>query len=118
MATIRITDLTLQAIIGTNDWERRIKQEVVINIALELDATKPAKSDNIKDTVDYKILTKRIIELVEGSQFYLIERLADRILKLALENKRILSASVRVDKPLALRFAKSVSIELTGKNKR
>ncbi len=117
MATIRITDLTLQAIIGTNDWEREVKQEVVINVTLEFNAAKATQSDNLKDTVDYKVLTKRIIQLVEHSQFFLIEKLADSILKLALDNKRVLSAAVRVDKPLALRFAKSVSIELKAQNK-
>ena len=62
MATIRITNLRLKTIIGINDWERTTKQTVVINIALEFNASRPAKSDNIKDTIDYKTLTKKVIK--------------------------------------------------------
>ena len=117
MATIRITNLRLRAVIGINDWERDIKQDVVINVTMEFDADRAAKSDNIKDTVDYKAITKKIIKLVEGSQFFLLEALADRILTIAMEDRKVLSAAVRVDKPQALRFADSVSVELNKQRK-
>ncbi len=111
MATIRITDLTLEAIIGINSWERTTKQEVILNIALDFDSSKAAKSDNIKDTVDYKSLKKSIMTLVESSQFMLLERLVERVLDLIMEHQKVTHATVRIDKPRALRFAKSVSIE-------
>jgi len=117
MAIIRITDLTLKTIIGTNDWERKVKQKVVINIDIELDVSKAAKSDKIQDTLDYKALTKKIIKRVEASKYYLLEKLSSEVLKIVMEDRRVKAASVRVDKPLALRFTKSVSIEVKDKRK-
>ncbi|MCC6759345.1 MAG: dihydroneopterin aldolase [Candidatus Omnitrophica bacterium] len=111
MATIRITDLTLEAIIGINSWERTTKQEVIINITLDFDSSKAAKSDNIKDTLDYKDLKKSIMTLVESSKFMLLEKLVERVLDLIMKDPKVLKATVRIDKPRALRFAKSVSIE-------
>jgi D-erythro-7,8-dihydroneopterin triphosphate epimerase len=112
MATIRITNLKLRTIIGINEWERDTKQDVVINVSLEFDATSAAKSDDIKDTVDYKAITKKIIKLVEESEFFLLETLADRIMAIALGDPKVQEAAVRVDKPQALRFSDSVSVEL------
>ena|SRR3989338_5296827 len=117
MATIRITDLRLRAVIGVNDWERGHKQDVVINVALEFDARKACASDNIRDTVDYKAITKRIITAVEASDFLLLEKLTDTVLNIVMEDPKVKGAMVRVDKPFALRFADSVSIELSKKRR-
>ena len=117
MATIRITNLKLRTIIGTNDWERECKQDILINIKIGFDATKASKSDNIKDTIDYKLLTKRIIGEIEPSSFFLLEKLAKHILEIIMENPLVKEATVRIDKPLALRFADSVSIELNEKQR-
>lgn len=116
MAIIRITDLTLRAIIGTNAWERTTKQKVVINVTLEYNSAKASKTDNIQYAVDYKIITKKIIDRVTRSRFFLLERLANMVLKTVMENKVVRTASVRIDKPRALRFAKSVSVELSAKH--
>lgn len=110
---IYIRDLTLRCIIGVYPEERREKQDVVINIVLECDHSAAAKSDNLNDAVDYKGLKKQVIKLVEASQFNLIETLADRIARLCLENGRVLRATVMVDKPAALRFARSVAVEIS-----
>lgn len=112
MATIRITDLRLRTIIGINDWERKSKQDVIINVSMEYDATKSAKSDDINDTVDYKALSKEIIKKVEGSSFFLLEKLAYTILNIVMTHSLVEKAHVCVDKPFALRFADSVSVEL------
>ena len=113
MATIRIADLKLRTIIGTNDWERRTKQDIIINISLDYAATKAAKTDALKDTIDYKAMTKKIIKAVEGSDFFLLEKLTDMVLKIIMEDVRVLKATVRIDKPQALRFSQSVSVELS-----
>ena len=113
MSTIRITDLKLKAIIGINAWERTTKQVVIINLSLDFNSTKAAQSDNIKDTVDYNALKKAIIELVERSKFQLLEKLVENVLDLIMEDQKVLQATVRIDKPQALRFAKSVSLEST-----
>ena len=115
MATIRITDLRLRAIIGVNDWERKHKQDVVINVMMEFDAQKACASDSIQDTVDYKTITKRVIKAVEASDHLLLEKLAAAILDIVMEDHKVTGATVRVDKPFALRFADSVSIELSKK---
>ena len=117
MAIIRITNLKVRGIIGINDWERITKQAVIINIALEFDAGRAAKTDNINDTIDYKTLTKKVIKTVEESHFNLLEALTHVLLDLVMENPRVNAAAVRVDKPKALRFADSVSVELSKKRK-
>lgn len=117
MAKIRITDLRLRAIIGTNDWERKKKQDVVVNIVFDYDAARASASDHLRHAVDYKEMTKAVIKEVEASRFFLLEKLAAVILKTVLTFPKVKEASVRVDKPKALRFADSVSVELTRKRK-
>jgi len=112
MAKIRITDLRLRTIIGTYDWERETKQEVVVNIVIDFDASKASVSDDLKDTLDYKAITEKIIKDMETSSFFLLEKLGRSILDIVMENVLVSEASVRVDKPNALRFADSVSVEL------
>lgn len=114
MAKIHIKNLKLRAIIGIEEWERKNKQDIVINILIDFDATKSAQTDDINDTVDYKIITKKIINLVETSNYFLLEKLTDNILKIVTNNKKVLAATVRVDKPFALRFSDSVSVELSS----
>lgn len=117
LAIIRIKNLALRTIIGTTEYERRDRQDVIINIALEVDASKAAETDDIKDTVNYRTLTKRIIKEVEGSNYYLLEKLADSILGIVMDMEDVLWARVQVDKPHALRFAESVSIEMKAEKK-
>ncbi len=118
MAIVRITNLTLKIIIGTNDWERTIKQKVVINAEFEYNSSKAAMTDDFRYAVDYKVITKKIIKKIQNSRFFLLERLTDCVLRLIMENKAVQRATVRIDKPRALRFAESVSIELSAKRPR
>ncbi len=113
MATITIENLKLRTIIGIFDWERENKQDVIINIKLDFDAQKATQSDDINDTIDYKTLTKAVIEKVEESSYFLVEKLAKEILNICMNNPLVQKASVKVDKPFALRFAESVSLELS-----
>jgi len=115
MATIRISDLSLRAIIGTNDWEREKEQDILINVEIDFDASRAAQTDDIKDTVNYKEIKQNIIKLVEQSQFFLVEKLASEILNVVMQDSKVQKARVRIDKPQALRFAKSVSVELKQK---
>jgi D-erythro-7,8-dihydroneopterin triphosphate epimerase len=109
---IRINDLQLRCIIGVNDWERTQKQDVIINITLYADLHKPCQTDNLADSVDYKEIKKEIIAMVENSSFNLIERLAGEIATICLVPPLVEAVQVRVDKPGALRFAKSVGVEI------
>jgi D-erythro-7,8-dihydroneopterin triphosphate epimerase len=107
---IHIKNLHLRTIIGVYDWERSDPQDVIVNVWLQFDAAQPAKTDEIADTLDYKGLKQRIMEEVERSSFHLLERLAARILDVAMEDAKVLEATVEVDKPHALRLADSVSV--------
>ena len=118
MAKVDITDLKLRTIIGANDWERNVCQDVVINIVLCYDAGKACSSDELKDAVDYKAMTKKVIRLVERSKFFLLEKLAASVLDIIMAEKRVVEARVKIDKPFALRFASSVAVELTQKRSR
>lgn len=109
---IRINDLALKCIIGINDWERTQKQDVLINVVLFADLNKACQSDDLKDSVDYKQVKQEIIAMVEKSSFYLIERMAGEITKICLSHSLIKAVQIMVDKPGALRFAKSVGIEI------
>src|ERR1043166_4665865 len=109
---ILIKDLMLRCVIGLGEEERREKQDVLINLILWADLRNAAASDSIKDAVDYSALKKRIITLVEGSQYHLAETLADRVATLCLEEAAVLQVQVTVEKPTALRFAHSVGVEI------
>ena len=109
---IHIRDLHLRCVIGIYEDERRTKQDVMINVTLYADCRAAGQSDRIEDTVDYKTIKKRVIAMVEASDYFLVERLAERITELCLENERVHAARVVVDKPGALRFARSVAVEI------
>jgi FolB domain-containing protein len=113
LATVKIKDLALRCVIGLNDWERRKKQDVLINIEFEFDAARAVADDNGELTVDYKTITKRVITGVEGSSFQLLESLANLVLNLVMESPGVLRATVEVDKPHSLRFADSVSVRFS-----
>jgi FolB domain-containing protein len=109
---IRIHDLLLRAVIGINEEERRDRQDVLINIALYANLRSAGVSDDIRDAVNYRTLTKQVIKRVEESQFYLVEKLAAEIAAICLEDPRVERVQVRVEKPGALRFARSVGVEI------
>ncbi len=111
---IHIKNLRLKTIIGINGLERAEKQNVIVNVEVELDASRATETDRIEDTINYKTLTKRIINEVELSEFYLLEQLAHHILNIVLEDKKVIRGTVEVDKPQALRFANSVSVSCSG----
>ena len=109
---IQIKDLHLRTIIGINEQERRNRQDVLINITLYTDTRAAGRSDDIDDAVNYRTITKQIIELVEGSSFFLVEKMAAEIAAICLADPRVERARVRVEKPGALRFARSVGVEI------
>jgi D-erythro-7,8-dihydroneopterin triphosphate epimerase len=113
MDRILISDLLVRCIIGVNDEERRDKQDVVVNVAISTDLSKAGKSDRFEDAVDYRDIKKRIMAKVENSQFHLVEAMAEAIAGICLEQPAVTEALVRVEKPSALRFARSVGVEIT-----
>jgi FolB domain-containing protein len=113
MDRIHIRDLSLRCIVGINPEERTNKQDVIINVTMWADLRKACASDAIEDTIDYKSIKKSILAMVEGSSFFLVERLAEEVCALCLRDERVRRVTVSVDKPGALRFARSVAIEIT-----
>ena len=112
MDYIEIKDLLLRTVIGVNADERLNRQDVVINITLFTDTRTAGRSDELSDTVNYRDVTKQVISLVEGSQFLLVEKLAEEIARLCLENVRVQRVRVSVEKPGAVRFARSVGVTI------
>lgn len=112
MDKIIIRDLTLRTIIGTFPEERREKQDVIFNIELICDLAPAGQSDRLNDTVDYKTMKKNIIAMADHSEFMLIERLAQAVADVCLADKKVCKVKVTVDKPGALRFCRSVAVEI------
>ncbi|MBF0182698.1 MAG: dihydroneopterin aldolase [Magnetococcales bacterium] len=109
---IVIRDLLVRCVIGIQEWERNTRQDVLINLTLYTDTRAPGQSDRIGDAVDYKKLTKKIITRTEQSQFFLVEALAEEIARVALEHPLVRQTRVTVEKPGALRFARSVGVSI------
>lgn len=109
---IHIRDLLLRTIIGVNPEERRDRQDVIVNLTLYTDVRAAGESDDMAHTVNYRSVTKRVIELVESSQFYLVEALATAIARTILAEFPVERVRVSVEKPGALRFARSVGVEI------
>jgi len=112
MDRIHIRDLVVQGIIGINADERVTAQDILVNITLWVDTRDAAKSDDIDDAVNYRTVTKRIISHIQDGAPMLVERLAQEIADLCLEDERVAKVEVTVEKPGALRYARSVGISI------
>lgn len=110
MDTIFISDLRVETIIGVNEWERATPQTVSIDLEIACDCRKAAASDAIDDTVNYKLVCKRVANFVSVSKFQLVETLAERIAALVMEEFPVPWLKVRVSKPGALRLARDVGV--------
>jgi FolB domain-containing protein len=109
---IVIRDLLVRGIIGVNEWEREKRQDILLNLVLYQDMRAAAISDSIEDSLNYRTLTKAIIQYVETSSHHLVESLATEIARIAVVDSNAAKAVVRVEKLGALRFAKSVGVEI------
>jgi|TARA_B110000444_G_scaffold58463_1_gene54443 7,8-dihydroneopterin aldolase/epimerase/oxygenase len=110
--TIYIKDLRIKTIIGIFDWERKVKQEVSIDLEFPFDCKKAAATDAIEDATDYKAIAKGVIKFVEESSFQLQETLAENIAELVKNDYGIKSIKLRVSKPGAIRGAKDVGLTI------
>ena len=116
-ATIKIQNLRLRTFIGFNAEEKTKQQDVVINIEIKYRISEAALNDQIEDALNYKTITKAVIQHVEQGRFLLLEKLVSDIVKISSEHPDVAYAKVTVDKPHALRFADSVSLTLEHHNK-
>ncbi|NLJ13429.1 dihydroneopterin triphosphate 2'-epimerase [Denitrificimonas caeni] len=114
MARIRIKDLRLRTYIGINEDEIRNKQDILINITLLYPADDAVQINEISHALNYRTITKEIIQHVEENRFALLERLTQDVLDCVMRHQRVRYAEVEVDKPHALRFSESVSVTLNA----
>ncbi len=110
---ITIHDIELRCIVGVYPEERHEKQDVVVTVTLHADLTRAGKSDDVNDTVDYKSVKKTIVDMVESSSYQLIEALAQAVADACLAFDGVERVDVRVEKPGALRFARTVAVEIS-----
>jgi dihydroneopterin aldolase len=110
--TIFLRGLEVECIIGFIDWERRVKQTVVIDLELPVDCRAAAISDEVEDTLDYKKVAKRVIAFVEASEYKLVETLAHRLALLLLEEFGVAWIRLSVNKPGAIRGSRDVGMSI------
>jgi len=110
MDIIYLGDLRIETIIGIYDWEREIKQTVCLDIEMATDIRKAASSDHIDDTLDYKAVSKRLIDFVGSSEFQLVETLAERITEIILDEFNVPWVRLRLNKKGAIRGASDVGV--------
>ena len=110
MDIIYLHDLKIDCVIGIWEWERRIKQRIIIDLDMAWDIRPAAASDRIDDTLNYKAVAKRLISYVEASEFQLVESLAENVARLVLEEFPVPWVRLRVNKKGAVRGATDVGI--------
>jgi dihydroneopterin aldolase len=104
--------LTAECVIGFIDWERRVKQTVVVDLELPVDCRQAAVSDDVTDTVDYKKVSKRVLAFIEASEFKLVETLAQRLALLILEEFGVEWIRLSINKPGAIRNSRDVGVSI------
>ena len=112
MDKIFLSALTTECIVGIWDWERRVKQRVVLDIEMATDIRRAATTDHIDDTLDYKKVTKRVLAFVEASEYQLVETLTENIAKIIVTEFGVSWVHVRLNKQGAIRGARDVGIDI------
>ena len=107
---IFLRGLAVECIIGFIEWERRVKQTVVVDLELPVDCRRAATNDDVADTVDYKRVAKRVQAYIEASEFKLVETLAHRLALLLLEEFAVEWVRVSLNKPGAIRNSRDVGV--------
>ena len=117
MDIIYLHDLKIECVIGIWEWERRTKQFIIIDLDMATDIRRAAASDHIDDTLNYKAVSKRLIEFVGHSQFQLVETLAEKVAEILLAEFKLTWVRVRVNKKGAVRGAGDVGVIIERGNK-
>ena len=109
---IFLRGLEVECIIGFIDWERRVKQTVVIDLELPVDCRAASVRDEVEDTLDYKRVAKRVIAFIEASEFKLVETAAHRLALTLLEDFGIEWVRLSINKPGAIRGSRDVGVSV------
>lgn len=110
MDIIFLRGLQIETVIGIYDWERTIRQTVILDLEMAADIRKAAASDDIADTLDYKAVSKRVISFVEDSEFFLVETLAEKIARIIIDEFNVPWVRLTLNKKGAIRGASDVGI--------
>jgi len=117
MDLVLIEGLEVRTVIGIYDWEREIRQTVRLDLEMAWDISQAGKTDNIEDTLDYKSVSKRLIDFVEGSEFGLIESLAEHCASIILKEFKVPWLRLKMSKPGAVRGSENVAVLIERGNK-
>lgn len=112
MDIVFINQLEVRTVIGVFDWEREIKQKLVFDLELATDIRTAAKTDDLSDTLDYKAISHAVHDLVEASEYQLVETVAEKVAELILNNFPVKWLSLTLNKPGAVSVAQSVGVKI------
>jgi len=112
MDKIFLRELKVETIIGIWEWERKIRQTVIVDLEMSADIAKAAATDDVADTLNYKSVAKRIQSFVADSSFQLVETLAESIAEIIREEFGVAWVRVTVHKPGAIRGSRDVGIDI------
>ncbi len=118
MDIIFLRDLKIETIVGIYDWERKVKQTVILDLEMATDVKKAASTDKIEDALDYKAIAKRLISFVGESEFELVETLAERIAEIILIEFDVSWLRLSLNKIGAIRGARDVGVVIERSKKK
>jgi 7,8-dihydroneopterin aldolase/epimerase/oxygenase len=110
MDIVFIRELKVDTLVGIYDWERRLRQHVILDIEMGADIARAARSDKIEDTLDYKSVTKRVIQFVRDAEFGLVETLAEKVAEIIMQEFQVPWVKITLQKPGAVSGTKSVGV--------
>ncbi|MCL4151825.1 UNVERIFIED_CONTAM: hypothetical protein GTU68_004355 [Idotea baltica] len=110
MDIVYINDLKIDTIIGIYDWEREVRQTISLDLEMGTDIRQAAATDDIQYTLNYKAVSKRLIDFIEGSEFFLVETMAEQVAEIVREEFKVPWLRLRIGKPGAIRGARDVGI--------
>jgi len=113
MDEVFIEDLLIRSVIGISDREREQPQDILVNVTLYTDTSRAGRSDDVNDSINYRTVAKTILAHTEKVSRYTVEALAEDIADLCLQNSDVNGVKVRVEKPGAVRFSRSVGVTIT-----
>lgn len=113
MDEIFIQDILVRTVIGISEREREQPQDILINIAIDTDTSSAGRSDDLNLSVNYRTIAKKVLAHCEKVHRFTVEALAEDIAEICLQEDNVVAVTVKVEKPGAVRFAKSVGVKIT-----
>lgn len=109
---IEIRDLLVRTFVGVNDWEQRQRQDALVSMWIHADTREAGRNDDLSKTLNYRTVAKRVLEVTEAERYLLVERMAEEVARILVREFGARRVRVRVEKPAALRHARTVSVAI------